>query len=94
MTLASGDRLYYRSIDGREVFAVDVLSGEPLRFGLEELLFEGDFDPGIRWGSKWDIHPDGDRFLMLQLEHPENPREIRVVSNWFAELERLVPTDD
>jgi hypothetical protein len=90
----SGDRLYYRSINGREVFAVDVLGGDPLRFGREELLFEGDFEPGIRWGAKWDIHPDGDRFLMLQIEHPENPKEIRVVINWFAELERLVPTDD
>ena len=90
----SGDRLYYRSTDGRRVFAVDVVAGDSIRFGLEELLFEGNFAPGPRWGSKWDIHPDGDRFLMLQIELSDNPREIRVVSNWFAELERLVPTGD
>ncbi len=90
----SGDRLYFRSPDGRSVFVVDVLGGDPLRFGREELLFEGNFDPGPRWGFKWDIHPDGDRFLMLQVEDSENPREIRVVSNWFTELERLVPTSN
>ena len=73
---------------------VDVLGGDPLQFGREELLFEGNFDPGPRWGTKWDIHPDGDRYLMLQIELSDNPREIRVVSNWFAELERLVPTGD
>ena len=87
----SGDRLYYRSQSGRQVFAVDV-SGDPLRFGREQLLFEGTFTPGIRWGRKWDIHPDGDRFLMLPMESTQSPQEIRVVLNWFAELERLVPT--
>ena len=88
----SGDRLYYRSVDGTSVFAVDVLSQDPLRFGREEFLFEGDFDGGVVFGRKWDIHPDGDRFLMLQIEHPEVPPGIRVVTNWTTELERLVPT--
>jgi len=88
----SGDRLYYRSQNGRRVFAVDVISGDPLRFGSEELLFEGSFEPGVTWGSKWDIHPDGEKFLMLQAEYPDPPEGIRVVTNWFAELERLVPT--
>jgi serine/threonine-protein kinase len=90
----SGDRLYYRSANGTGVFAVDVLSHDPLRFGREKLLFEGDFAGGVVFGRKWDIHPDGDRFLMLQIEHPEAPPGIRVVTNWFAELERLVPTDN
>jgi len=90
----SGDRLYYRSITGRRVFAVDVLDEEPLRFGREELLFEGDFTTGIRWGRKWDIHPDGDRFLMLRVDYPAAPEGIRVVANWFGELERLVPSND
>jgi Tol biopolymer transport system component len=90
----SGDRLYYRSESGRRVYAVDVLDTDPLRFGTEKLLFENSFAPGIRWGPKWDIHPDGDRFVMLQLESTEPVEGIRVVTNWFAELERLVPTDN
>ncbi|MCK5376603.1 MAG: PD40 domain-containing protein, partial [Acidobacteria bacterium] len=88
----SGDRIYYRSAEGTRVYAVDVLSHDPLRFGREELLFEGDFAGGVGFGSKWDIHPDGDRFLMLQIEHPEAPEGIRVIVNWFDELERLVPS--
>lgn len=90
----SGDRLYYRSPHGRRVFAVGVIGGEALRFGAEELLFEGSFPEGLRWGRKWDIHPDGDRFLMLEIRAGNHPEGIRVISNWFAELERLVPTGD
>ena len=90
----SGDRLYYRSENGRRVFAVDVLAGDPLQFGREELLFDGSYTPSIKWARKWDIHPDGDRFLMLQIESPEPVEGIRVVTNWFAELERLVPSGD
>ncbi len=90
----SGDRLYYRSLEGRRVFAVDVIEDNPLLFGPEELLITGNFQAGIKWGRKWDIHPDGDRFLMLQIESGDHPEEIRVVTNWFAELERLVPSGD
>jgi serine/threonine-protein kinase len=89
----AGDRLFYRSANGRRVFAVDVISGDPLRFGSEELLFEGSFEPGPAWGDKWDIHPDGEKFLMLQAKYPDPPEGIRVIVNWFDELERLVPTE-
>ena len=89
----SGDRLYYRSLNGRQTFAVEVVSGDPLQFGQENLLFESRLiSPGIRWGRKWDLHPDGDRFLMLQAESSQSAEEIRVVVNWFTELERLVPS--
>ena len=88
----AGDCIYYRSLNGSRVMAVDVLGRNPLQLGAESLLMEGDFAPGIRWGRKWDIHPAGDRFLVLQVEDIDPPREIRVVRNWFTELERLVPT--
>ncbi|MEJ2188274.1 MAG: protein kinase [Acidobacteriota bacterium] len=90
----SGNRLYYRSADGRRVFAVDVLGHDPLRFGPEKLLFEGPFASGVLWGSKWDIHPDGDRFLMLQTENLEATEGIRVIVNWVDKLQRLVPASD
>jgi serine/threonine protein kinase/Tol biopolymer transport system component len=88
----SGDRLYYRSENGRRVFAVDVTNRDPIQFGGEKLLFEGRFEPDIPWGRKWDIHPDGDRFLMLQIGSSEPVEGIRVIVNWFDELERLVPS--
>jgi serine/threonine-protein kinase len=88
----SGDRLYYRSENGRRIFAVDVIDGDPIEFGGEKLLFEGRFTPDIPWGRKWDIHPDGDRFLILQIGSSDPVEGIRVIVNWFDELERLVPS--
>jgi serine/threonine-protein kinase len=53
------------------------------------------YDPKIR---KYDITPDGKQFLMLfgsqsttPAVGPGEPSEIRVVLNWFEELNRLVP---
>ena len=74
------------------VLVAEVLDADPLRFGPETLLIEGNFTPAIKWGRKWDIHPDGDRFLMLENESVDTVDGIRVVTNWFTELERLVPT--
>ena len=43
---------------------------------------------------RWDVAPDGDRFLVLELSAGSAPRdEIRVTTNWFEELKELVPTD-
>ncbi len=40
----------------------------------------------------YDIHPDGQRFLMMNMQGSEGTRpRINVVLNWFEELERLVP---
>ena len=89
----AGDRLYYRSIDGQRVYAVDVLDRSTLRLGKEKLVLEGKYVPGLRWGRGWDVHPDGERFLMLKIQSSDSPQAIRVVKNWFAELERLVPTN-
>ena len=34
----------------------------------------------------YDIHPDGNRFLMIKAEEQVNIRDINVVFNWFEEL--------
>ena len=57
-------------------------------------LFE---DKHVRQTSRpwtnYDVDRDGSRFVMLrQRGESAGPRELRVVLNWFAELERLVPT--
>jgi hypothetical protein len=77
------------------MYAVEVSEGDTLQLGKEELLFEGDFALGMRWGRQWDIHPDGEQFLIMQeTANPDPPDGIRIVRNWFAELERLVPNGD
>jgi hypothetical protein len=48
--------------------------------------------------NSWDIDPNGNRFLMIDLGHTadgesasETPRKINVVLNWFEELKERVP---
>jgi len=49
-------------------------------------------------GIPWDVHPDGDRFLMLQADASTDdelasqiPRKINIVVNWFEYLKERVP---
>ena len=43
----------------------------------------------------YDIHPDGQRFVMVErIETEALPTEIQVVLNWFEELKRLAPTEN
>ena len=60
-------------------------------------MFEGS-EIADRFGRDWDVHPDGDRFLMIEtadetLEGEAPAAQIVMVENWFEELNRLVPTD-
>ena len=44
------------------------------------------------WGET--SQPDGQRFLMMNMQGSEGTRpKINVVLNWFEELKRLVPTE-
>ncbi len=60
-----------------------------LRFDTPVELFEGPYTLDFMGHQRWDVAPDGERFLMV-----ENSQDYRivVVQNWFAELERLAPT--
>ena len=42
---------------------------------------------------RYDVAPDGKRFLMVQRDEPPPPARIEIALNWFEELERLIPTD-
>ena len=80
--------------DGRQLFywgkgiqmTVVPLETEPvLRVGGPRVLFEG------KWGS-FMITPDARRFLTVaNRTTEEGPLELRVILNWFEELERLAP---
>jgi serine/threonine protein kinase/dipeptidyl aminopeptidase/acylaminoacyl peptidase len=50
-----------------KVMSVSVETEPTLRLGKPEVLFEGKFvGPLPNNGNPWDIHPDGDRFLMMK----------------------------
>ena len=41
----------------------------------------------------YDISPDGERFVMVQIPASTGRGQLEIVFNWFEELERLVPTN-
>jgi dipeptidyl aminopeptidase/acylaminoacyl peptidase len=80
-----GRRLTYRS--GDRFFSVAVSPGPKFDVAAPELLFEA---PGIRG---YDVAPDGSGIFALW-RPPDSgiQKEIKLVVNWFEELERLAPS--
>ena len=89
------------SRDGRELFYIEgdllkvvpIESTEPaLKTGTPRTLFEVRYPPN-RGGAGYDVAPDGQRFVMLQLPEATSSH-INVVFNWFEELHRLASSDN
>ncbi len=74
------------------MMAVAVTTGSELRVGVPKELFEARYySESADSGSQlYDVSPDGEQFLMIQ--EGENPTELRVVLNWFEELEARAPS--
>jgi hypothetical protein len=73
------------------MMAVDVQTAGDVSLSAPRLLFDQPYAFGstITIGN-YDVHPDGQRFLMVK-DEPSAGR-LNVVLNWFEELKRLVPT--
>jgi len=86
-----GDELFYRSGDNK--WMVVSISTEPeFVAGTPQVLFEGPYSNVS--GLSYDVAPDGQRFLVLQPQYDDSQvRELHVVTSWFEELKRLVPTE-
>ena len=69
--------------------AVDVVTEPSFEYGAPRVLFEGDYEIDY---PIFDVHPDGERFLIPKPGMTDGATELIVVENWFAELERLAPT--
>jgi Tol biopolymer transport system component len=79
----NGRDLYYSS--GTKMMAVTVEREPVLRAGQPRVVFDGIV------GRRFDISPDGKRFLMVSPRTTAVPLEVRVILNWQQELERLAP---
>jgi eukaryotic-like serine/threonine-protein kinase len=85
-----GRELFYRS--GDRVMSVAFSGVSTFKASTPRLLFAGDYARG-QPPVDYDVHPDGQRFLMLQPSLSEPPvTHINVVLNWFEELKRRLPT--
>jgi serine/threonine-protein kinase len=89
-----GRVIYYRSKTKDQTWAVPVSTTPRFRTGAARLINDGSYAEGI-WEvvPNYDIAPDGSSFVMIKPdERWRMATEIRVVFNWFDELERLAPT--
>jgi eukaryotic-like serine/threonine-protein kinase len=90
-----GKELFFSSLDGRQMFAVAVQSGTTLVAGRPRALFELAMLVHGGGNRPYDIAPDG-RFVIIRSGQDEADGgaapNMNVVSNWFEELKRLVPT--
>ena len=79
-----GDEIFFFSSDG--VMVVDVGSTSAMEFGDARLLLPGSFD-----NTTLGVTPDAQHLLLVRGEKGDPVTDIRVVSNWLSEVERLVP---
>ncbi len=70
---------------------VDIRADPEFSAGAPRLLFESPILGGPWRYRSYDIAPKGDRFIAVG--KTSEPIQLNVVTNWFEELERLVPTD-
>lgn len=91
---ASGSELFYRH--GDQVLAVDVVTNSTFEYGKPRKLFEGRYALGeVKDDTRaYDVAPDGERFLMLRPEAEPSTGDLKVVVNWYSELQRLGPSQE
>jgi hypothetical protein len=98
---ADGSEIFV--FDGEGLSAATV-QYSPVRLGTLKKLFRGQYWYGVAGpdgslGRAWDVDSKNDRFLMITLPDqnatappaPSPRTQIKVVLNWFEELERRVP---
>jgi Tol biopolymer transport system component len=90
MWTQGGRELVYREDDKVVAVAMDLASGTS---GPPRVLFAGPYPSNQGWTRprSYDVSPDGQRFLMTKLPREQARPRIRVVMNWFAELQQQVP---
>jgi hypothetical protein len=71
---------------------VDIRTEPALRVGEPSLLFEGRFVPAYGTGRNYDVSPDGEHFVMVQMDREAlEQAQLRLVLNWAHELQASDP---
>ena len=82
-----GRELFYRNVRGA-MFATPVTTGAHFTNGTPRLLFTA---PGYAMTGNfrtYDVHPDGQRFLMV-VSGGADATHLELILNWRVELEKL-----
>ena len=89
--------MIFRRASDNTVLAVALETETNFSAANPRVLFNGDYFFGAL--ASYDLHPDGQRFLMLKTEDESTstlPAEFTLfvlVENWFEELKRRAPPD-
>jgi eukaryotic-like serine/threonine-protein kinase len=85
----SGKELFYQApLEGSRwrMMVADVSQDDPFRIARGRALFE------IPFPRVYDVFPDGQHFVMLEIDQEASRiTHFNVILNWFEELRRLVP---
>jgi Tol biopolymer transport system component len=81
---ADGTRAYYRS--GNQIMSVDVSLDPEIQISDPQVFYSGFFENV--GGRSYAIHPDGERALVIKSQNLAS--SVRVISNWFAKVEKLI----
>lgn len=79
---ANGSELFYR--EEKKVMGVSIIRKPSLSLGKPKFLFGGNYTLSDI-NPDYAIHPDGDRFIMIEYDRSDI-NQINVVINWFDEL--------
>ena len=89
----TGRELFYRN--GDQLWAVEVETESGLNPGAPTVLFDAPYATdtlGLGYPS-YDVSLDGQQFLMVRNNSPNETRGYVIIQNWHEELKRLVPVD-
>jgi Tol biopolymer transport system component len=81
----TGREIFYRSVDGRRMIAVDVHTQPSFSVGTPRVLFEGAYPLAASYWSDYDVFRGGKEFLMVAADDAA-PSELHVVINWITEM--------
>ena len=84
-----GSKVYYRS--GQRIMVADVQTAPEIKIGEPRVFFEGEFvNVG---GRSYDISPDGERALVITASEG-TASSIRVITNWFDVVDRIISASE
>ncbi|WP_031497572.1 winged helix-turn-helix domain-containing protein [Bryobacter aggregatus] len=86
----NGDRLWFMSFGQDGLFEVPIQNGKPLGPAIHKYQGVSHIQPDI-WTRSYDLTKDG-KLYTLRSGPQESRSHVELISNWFADLERTVPT--
>ena len=85
-----GREIFFRN--GNAVLSADISFTSQINVGRSRVLFTGNYAAPLVESPVYDVMPDGNAFVMVQPYEQDVVSRMIVVTNWFEELKRLVPT--